>query len=75
MAPDPARPKNTYVREDKIVPHLAERRPVTDRPDPGAAHRGARRRLGLAGHANTNAELVPAARAEIARLSGGAPQS
>jgi site-specific DNA recombinase len=23
MAPDPARPKNTYVREDKIVPHLA----------------------------------------------------
>jgi site-specific DNA recombinase len=23
MAPDPTRPKNTYVREDKIVPHLA----------------------------------------------------
>jgi hypothetical protein len=23
MAPDAARPKNTYVREDKIVPHLA----------------------------------------------------
>jgi site-specific DNA recombinase len=22
MAPDPARPKNTYVREDKILPHL-----------------------------------------------------
>ena len=22
MAPDPARPKNIYVREDKIVPHL-----------------------------------------------------
>jgi site-specific DNA recombinase len=23
MGPDPARPKNTYVREDKVVPHLA----------------------------------------------------
>jgi hypothetical protein len=23
MAPDPARPKNTYIREDKILPHLA----------------------------------------------------
>jgi site-specific DNA recombinase len=23
MGPDPARPKNTYVREDKIAPHLA----------------------------------------------------
>jgi hypothetical protein len=22
MAPDPARPKNTYVREDKLLPHL-----------------------------------------------------
>src|SRR5712691_247234 len=22
MAPDPARPRNTYVREDKLVPHL-----------------------------------------------------
>jgi len=28
---------------------------------------------GLAGHAHTNAELVTAARAEIARLSSGAP--
>jgi site-specific DNA recombinase len=23
MAPEPARPKNTYVREDKLLPHLA----------------------------------------------------
>jgi site-specific DNA recombinase len=23
MAPDPARPKNSYVREDKLLPHLA----------------------------------------------------
>ena len=22
MAPDPARPKNTYIREDKLLPHL-----------------------------------------------------
>jgi len=22
MAPDPARPRNTYVREDKLLPHL-----------------------------------------------------
>jgi hypothetical protein len=22
MAPDPSRPKNTYVREDKLLPHL-----------------------------------------------------
>jgi hypothetical protein len=22
MAPDPARPKNAYVREDKLLPHL-----------------------------------------------------
>ena len=22
MAPDPARPKNTYVREDRLLPHL-----------------------------------------------------
>jgi len=22
MAPDPGRPKNTYVREDKLLPHL-----------------------------------------------------
>jgi site-specific DNA recombinase len=22
MAPDPARPKNTYVRKDKLLPHL-----------------------------------------------------
>jgi hypothetical protein len=39
---------------------------LTEAPDGG---------WGLAGHANTNAELVTAARAEIARLSGGAPQS
>ena len=30
---------------------------------------------GLAGHANTNEELVAAARAEIAGLSGGAPST
>jgi phenylpyruvate tautomerase PptA (4-oxalocrotonate tautomerase family) len=39
---------------------------LTEAPDGG---------WGLAGHANTNAELVTAARAEIARLSGGAAQS
>jgi phenylpyruvate tautomerase PptA (4-oxalocrotonate tautomerase family) len=39
---------------------------LTEAPDGG---------WGLAGHANTNAELVTAARAEIARLSGGGPQS
>ena len=39
---------------------------LTEAPDGG---------WGLVGHANTNAELVTAARAEIARLSGGAPQS
>ncbi|MGD0603126.1 MAG: zinc ribbon domain-containing protein [Streptosporangiaceae bacterium] len=22
MAPDPSRPKNTYIREDKLLPHL-----------------------------------------------------
>ena len=22
MAPDPARPRNTYIREDKLLPHL-----------------------------------------------------
>ena len=22
MAPDPARPKNTYIREDRLLPHL-----------------------------------------------------
>jgi phenylpyruvate tautomerase PptA (4-oxalocrotonate tautomerase family) len=39
---------------------------LTEAPDGG---------WGLAGHANTNAELVTAARAEIARLSGGTPQN
>ena len=32
MAPDPARPKNTYIREDKIVQHLARPAPTADQP-------------------------------------------
>ncbi len=38
---------------------------LTEAPDGG---------WGLWGHAHTNAELVAAARAEAAKLSGGAPQ-
>ena len=39
MAPDPARPKNTYIREDKLLPHLpALHLLLTSRPcAPGAA--------------------------------------
>jgi len=50
----------------------ARRRPRTGRRDLGAADRAARGRWGLAGR-NTNAELVSAARAQIAELGKNSP--
>jgi Recombinase/Recombinase zinc beta ribbon domain len=35
MAPDPARPRNTYIREDKMLPHLP--RPAPPAHQPGRA--------------------------------------
>ena len=39
MAPDPARPKNTYVREDKLLPHLPALHLLLTRPATRARRR------------------------------------
>ena len=39
MAPDPARPKNTYVREDKLLPHLPALHLLLARPATRARRR------------------------------------
>ena len=39
MAPDPARPKNTYIREDKLLPHLPALHLLLTRPATRARRR------------------------------------
>ena len=49
------------------------RRPVPGRSDLGPPHGGPDGGWGLAGHANTNDELVAAARAQLAELKASTP--
>jgi hypothetical protein len=56
---------------DRTAATLGHRPPACGRRRRRSDDRGTRPRLGLAGHAHTNEELVAAARAEIARLAVG----
>jgi hypothetical protein len=61
---------STYVRVQVLTNAgaLDRDKPHPGRPDLGTAYRSGTGRPGLAGHANTNEELVLAARAQIAEL-------
>ena len=60
--PDPARPKNAYVREDQILPHLAALAILLAGPA-GTPSRGSRSRAKLTGPADT-AALIGQLRAD-----------
>ena len=49
-APDPARPKNLYIREDRIMPHLLALHVLLTGTDPAAAHKRRRTRRGADVH-------------------------
>jgi len=49
-APDPARPQNLYIREDRLVPHLHALHLLLDGPAPDAARRRRRTRRGADVH-------------------------
>ena len=56
--PDPARPKNTYVREDRILPHLPALRARLTAAAPLAARRRRRTRAGIEVARPVSAEKV-----------------
>ena len=57
-APDPARPKNLYVREDGILPHLTALHLLLAGDNPAAGRRRRRTRHGVDVHRQVNAEDV-----------------
>ena len=56
--PDPARPKNTYVREDRILPHLPALHDRLTAAAPLAARRRRRTRAGIEVARPVSAEKV-----------------